>query len=180
MTTQHETLSLTRISDPDGNTHACRRPDRGCGVAMRTTALILASVLGLSACATSSKGVQSSPPGHEITVGVPVPDLARAVDWYTQVVGRPLETVTPMEGIMELHVAPGSWLQLFQEPADTFEASRTVMRFKTEGIEQDATRLRAKGIEIGEVTHIPGVVLFAEFNDPFGNPVSLYQLDVAN
>lgn len=109
-----------------------------------------------------------------------MPDLARAVDWYTQVVGRPLETVTPMEGIMELHVAPGSWLQLFQEPADTFEASRTVMRFKTEGIEQDATRLRAKGIEIGEVTHIPGVVLFAEFNDPFGNPVSLYQLDVAN
>ncbi len=149
-------------------------------VTIRTTALVLASVLGLSACAASSEGSQPSPPGHEITVGVPVPDLERAVDWYTQVVGRPLETMTPMEGIMELQVAPGAWLQLFHESAETFEASRAVMRFKTEGIEQDAARLRAKDIEIGEITHIPGVVLFAEFNDPFGNPVSLYQLDLAN
>ncbi len=146
---------------------------------MRTTALILASALGLSACAASSGAPQPSPPGHEITVGVPVPDLERAVDWYTQVVGRPLETISPMEGIMELQVAPGAWLQLFQESAESFEASRAVMRFKTDGIERDATRLRAAGIEIGEVTHIPGVVFFAEFNDPFGNPVSLYQLDLA-
>lgn len=146
---------------------------------MRTTALILASVLGLSACASSSDAAQPSPPGHEITVGVPVPDLERAVDWYTQVVGRPLETISPMEGIMELQVAPGAWLQLFQESAESFEASRAVMRFKTEGIERDATRLRAAGIEIGEITHIPGIVFFAEFNDPFGNPVSLYQLDMA-
>lgn len=146
---------------------------------MRSTALVLASVLGLSACAASSAAPQPSPPGHEITVGVPVPDLERAVDWYTQIVGRPLESLSPMEGITELHVAPGAWLQLFQEPADTFEPSRAVMRFKTEGIEKDATRLRAAGIEIGEVTHIPGIVFFAEFNDPFGNPVSLYQLDMA-
>lgn len=154
-----------------------RHPRRSATV--RASALMLASVLGLSACAASSNATPPSPPGHEITVGVPVPDLERAVDWYTQVVGRPLETMSPMEGIMELQVAPGAWLQLFQEPAESFEASRAVIRFKTEGIERDATRLRATGIEVGEITHIPGVVFFAEFSDPFGNPVSLYQLDMA-
>lgn len=135
------------------------------------------SLLALGACTRPAPSAAPEASIHEITIGVAVEDVQRAEGWYRDVLGRPVESMQPVEGMVELMVAPGAWLQLFPSEQQPFEPSTAIVRFKTDDIEADASRLRAKGIEVGEVTRIPGVVSFAEFADPFGNPVGLYQLD---
>ena len=61
-------------------------------------------------------------------------------------------------------------------PGFALRASPTVVRLATSDIDREAQRLSAAGIDIGEVVRIPGVVAYAEFQDPFGNAVGLYQV----
>ncbi|MGH1347930.1 MAG: VOC family protein [Nannocystales bacterium] len=126
--------------------------------------------------ASAGASTESTQPGHEVTIGVPVPDLDAAVAWYSKLLGRELESIEPMEGIVELRVASGTWLQLFSVEAEGFRPTTTILRFKTPNIGDEAARLDAAGIQVGEVTRIPEVVAFAEFVDPYGNPVSLYEV----
>lgn len=147
---------------------------------MRTGLLVLGCALLLSGCATSTASNSPQASTHEVTIGVAVVDVQQADAWYRDVLGRSVESVEPVEGMVELLVSPGTWLQLFPAEQEPFVPSTAIVRFKTQDIEADAERLRAKGIEIGEVTRIPGVVAFAEFADPFGNPVGLYELDLGD
>jgi predicted enzyme related to lactoylglutathione lyase len=111
----------------------------------------------------------------EVTIGVPVPDLSEARAWYATLIGREVETIEPVEGVVELRVAEGAWLQLFV-PEGEHAPSPTVLRLATSDIDAEDRRLRAAGIELGEIVRVPGVVAFAELADPFGNRVGLYQV----
>ncbi len=117
--------------------------------------------------------------GHEMTIGVPVPDLDVAVEWYTELLGRQVESMEPTKGIVELRIAAGVWLQLFVVDAEQFQATSSILRFKTSNIDAEAVRLRVAGIQVGEIIRVPEVVEFTEFVDPFGNPVSLYEVEAA-
>ncbi|MEL6186257.1 MAG: VOC family protein, partial [Myxococcota bacterium] len=95
--------------------------------------------------------------------------------WYAAVIGRGVETVEPVEGIFEFRIAERAWLQLMQVEAGT-APSPTVVRLATADIESEARRLAAAGIDIGKIEVVPEVVAYAEFRDPFGNAVGLYQV----
>jgi predicted enzyme related to lactoylglutathione lyase len=56
-------------------------------------------------------------------------------------------------------------------PAGTGE----LLRLGVGDIEQARRELRERGARVGEPTTIPGVVAFCDAEDPFGNPLSLYQ-----
>ncbi|MBL4774396.1 MAG: hypothetical protein JKX98_12705, partial [Alcanivoracaceae bacterium] len=73
----------------------------------------------------------------------------------------------------------GVWLQLFVVDAEQFQASSSVLRFKTSNIDAEAVRLGVAGIQVGEIIRVPEVVEFTEFADPFGNPVSLYEVEAS-
>src|SRR4051812_18457572 len=75
---------------------------------------------------------------HEVTIGVPVPDLNTAVEWYTKLLGREVESLKPTDGVVELHIAPGAWLQLYAVESKQFQPTASILRLKTSQIDKDA------------------------------------------
>lgn len=47
-----------------------------------------------------------------VTVGIPVPGLSEATEWYGRFLG-PRPGITPAPGIREFETVPRFWLQLF-------------------------------------------------------------------
>lgn len=107
------------------------------------------------------------------TVGLPVTDLNRAIDWYRQLLGE-LEEISPVEGVWEVRVTPSFWLQLFE--LETDESSSKVVRFETSDIELSHKLVLSLDIDSGQIETVPEAVRYFEFRDPFGNLLSFYEL----
>lgn len=107
------------------------------------------------------------------TVGLPVSDLNKAIEWYRQLLGE-REEINPIEGVWEARVTPSFWLQLFELEPDV--SSSKVVRFETEDVERSRKLALSLGVEVGEIETVPEAVRFFEFSDPFGNMLSFYQL----
>jgi hypothetical protein len=107
-----------------------------------------------------------------ITIGIPVSDLGRAIDWYGRMLG--LESgIEPVQDIFEYEVFPGSWLQLFHGEA---AGSEHVFRIGVADIEQERDRLLSIGIAVGEIVRVEGTIAYCEFGDLDGNQLSLYHV----
>ena len=66
------------------------------------------------------------------TVGLPVRELKRAVEWYRQLLGE-VEEVNPAPGVWEFQIVPSGWLQLFESEIN--EPNQSVIRFESHDIE---------------------------------------------
>jgi predicted enzyme related to lactoylglutathione lyase len=119
-------------------------------------------------------GVASAEPFQEVTIGVPVTNLAEAEAWYTKFLGLDAEVTRPYPGITEFKVAPGVWLQLFEPEGETDRGS--ILRFLVDDIAAAQATLTSVGINSGEAIEVPGLVTFSEFTDPDGNALGLYDL----
>jgi predicted enzyme related to lactoylglutathione lyase len=119
-------------------------------------------------------GAVSAEPYQEITVGLPVANLAEAEIWYAKFLGSNVKVVRPVPGVTEFKIAPGVWLQLFESEGQA--ASEPVVRFKVDDIAAVQRALTSAKINSGEAIDVPGVVTYSEFNDPFGNNLGLYDL----
>ena len=107
----------------------------------------------------------------EVTVGIPVTDLSRARGWYERVLGRPPE-LEPMPGILEWKVG-GAWLQLEE---GTARPGGWTFRIGVQNLKLERSRLVELGLQVSDVTDIPGVIQFFDFADPDGNKLSIYEL----
>ena len=107
-----------------------------------------------------------------VTVGLPVTDLNRAIDWYRQLLGE-LEEISPAEGIWEICVTSSFTLQLFE--LDCKESSSKNVGFETSDIKLSHKLVLSLGVEVGEIETVPEAVHYFEFSDPFGNLLSFYQ-----
>lgn len=107
------------------------------------------------------------------TIGLPVTDLNKAVEWYRRLLGR-AEEINPAPGVWEFRVISSGWLQLFEAEPDI--PNPALVRFESDNIEASRTLAVSLGTEVGEVQTVPGVVSFFEFRDPFGNQLSFYSL----
>ena len=107
------------------------------------------------------------------TVGLPVTELKRAVEWYRQLLGE-VEEVNPAPGVWEFQIVPSGWLQLFKSELNN--PNPAVVRFESSDIE--ASRMQALTIrtDVGEIKTVPEAVRYFEFRDPFGNRLSFYEL----
>jgi predicted enzyme related to lactoylglutathione lyase len=119
-------------------------------------------------------GAASAEPFQEVTVGVPVTNLAEAEAWYTKLLGPDAEVMRPFPGITEFKIAPGVWLQLF-EPEGEIDSGST-LRFLVDDIAAAQAKLTSVDINSGEAIEVPGLVTFSEFTDPDGNALGLYDL----
>ncbi|MCA3437688.1 MAG: VOC family protein [Rhodobacter sp.] len=133
------------------------------GVMFRFAAVLLAMT-----------GVASAEPFQEVTVGIPVTNLAEAEAWYSKLLGPDVEVMRPDPGITELKIAPGVWLQLF-EPGGV-EDSGSILRFQVDNMAAAQAKLNSVDIDSGEAIEVPGLVTFSEFRDPDGNALGLYDL----
>jgi hypothetical protein len=75
------------------------------------------------------------------TVGLPVTELKRAVEWYRQLLGE-VEEVNPAPGVWEFQIVPSGWLQLFESEIN--ETNQSVVRFESHDIE--ASRMLASSL----------------------------------
>ncbi|MBF4574294.1 VOC family protein [Herbiconiux sp. VKM Ac-1786] len=104
-----------------------------------------------------------------VTVGVPVRDLGRAVEWYRAAFGLGEPDLVPMEGLVEFDLG-AFWLQLATAPERAGHAGLTVNISVA-----DAGGLRGelagKGLAVSALERFEGVVEFFSLTDLDGNTI---------
>jgi lactoylglutathione lyase len=110
---------------------------------------------------------------RSFTVGLPVTDLKRAVEWYRQLLGD-VEEIHPAPGVWEFKIVASGWLQLLESEIN--EPNSSVVRFESHDIEASRMLATSLGINVGQIETAPEAVRYFEFRDPFGNRLSFYQL----
>ena len=108
-----------------------------------------------------------------VTIGLPVSNLSEATEWYREILGNP-EMINPVPGVSELSLTSTSWLQLFQ--VENSDSKPTFLRFESNDIKRShELALKHEGL-VGDVETVPGVVKYFDFQDPYGNMLSFYEL----
>lgn len=131
--------------------------------------LVLSAALGLAL--TSNAGAQAF---SEATVAVPVTSLDEAKVWYGKFLGEDADILEPAPGVIEFKATPNMWLQLYE--VEEMPETGAVVRFLVDDMAATQASYSEKGIDVGEAIEVPGVVIYSEFTDPFGNAMSLYDL----
>ena|ERR1035437_911548 len=106
------------------------------------------------------------------TVGLPVSDLDRAIEWYRNAFELPSAVLEPAYGVVEFRLGP-IWLQLSAE-ATARSGAEVVTRLGVADVAVQRERLVALGIDVGPIHHVEGMIDYVEFSDPDGNALSLY------
>jgi len=113
------------------------------------------------------------------TVGVRVSDQARALRFYTEVLGLETRLDRPTGGgVRWIEVAPvASSVTLALELArdDAPSGVETGIRLVTLDAEAEHVRLESHGVDVGEVLRWPGVPPMFLFRDPDGNRLEIVQ-----
>jgi len=113
------------------------------------------------------------------TIGVPVRDQGKALEFYTTVLGfsKRLDVPTPM-GTRWIEVGPsggGPSIALVQEHDGVPAGVETGIRLTTADADATHAILLARGVNVGEVLRWPGVPPMFSFRDQDGNGLELLQ-----
>jgi catechol 2,3-dioxygenase-like lactoylglutathione lyase family enzyme len=113
------------------------------------------------------------------TIGVPVRDQDKALEFYTTVLGftKRLDVATP-QGTRWIEVGPsgdGPSIALVQEHDRVPAGVETGIRLTTADAAADHAALLARGVDASEVLHWPGVPPMFSFRDQDGNGLELVQ-----
>jgi predicted enzyme related to lactoylglutathione lyase len=103
-----------------------------------------------------------------VYAAVAVADLAAAIAWYENFVGRPVDD-KPIPGMVQWRDIGGAGLQLWE---DGERAGKSVMTIVTPNLDTEITRLAANSIEAVNLAS-GGFGKVAQVFDPDGNRISL-------
>ena len=113
------------------------------------------------------------------TVGVPVVDQDRAVDFYVGTLGFEKRTDVPIgDGARWIVVAPptaATTIALVRSSENTPAGIETGIRFVTPDAEADHADLLARGVAADDVLRWPGVPAMFAFRDPDGNGLEIVE-----
>ena len=113
------------------------------------------------------------------TVGIPVSDQDRALEFYTGILGfeKRLEAALPGGGRWIEVAPPGAitTLALVAAREGTPTGVDTGIRMASAEAEADYSYLRAHGVETGELLRWPGVPPMFTFRDPDGNGMTIVE-----
>ena len=112
-------------------------------------------------------------PIQSVTVGIPVPDLSEATEWYRDLLGDRKE-ISPVPGVREFEVFSGCWLQLFE--SERPEHSEGIFRIGVSDIERRHKQVVDLEAELSPIETVPGAVRYFNFRDPYGNRLGFYQV----
>jgi lactoylglutathione lyase len=115
------------------------------------------------------------------TVGVPVTDQDKTLDFFVRILGFENRVDVPMPGMS------ARWIEV-APPASTVTVAlvahvklpigvETGIRFVTADAEADHADLVAQGVEVDEILRWPGVPAMFAFRDPDGNGYELIEGD---
>lgn len=114
------------------------------------------------------------------TVGIPVRDQDRALDFYVETLGleKRMDAPVPELGGRWIVVAPpdpGATIALIPEREDVPAGVETGIRLGTEDAEADHASLRAAGADVGELLRWEGVPPMFTLRDPDGNGLEIVE-----
>jgi len=108
-----------------------------------------------------------------LTIAIQTGDRAESLDFYTKVLGREPD-YSPHDDFHEWEVSPRAWLQISTDH-DRPLPLRSRLRFDVPDLDAAIAHLTDLGVVISEPLTLPGVVSFANFEDPWGNSLGIYQ-----
>jgi lactoylglutathione lyase len=113
------------------------------------------------------------------TVGVPVTDQARALDFYTGTLGLETRLNVPAgEGRRWIEVGPAgaaTTIALVAASANQPTGHDTGIRLATADADAEHADLLARGVDADEVLRWPGVPPMFAFRDPDGNTLEVVE-----
>ena len=118
----------------------------------------------MSADATAPRG---------LTVALQVGPAGEALRFYGELLCRPPD-LSPAADVHEWQLTPRGWLLLATDVPEPTPTS-TRVRFDVADLRETLERLRDNGFEVEPPRMQPGVIIFADLADPWGNPLGLYQ-----
>ena len=106
------------------------------------------------------------------TLEIMVGSFSEGAAWYERLLGRPAD-VSPVPGLHEWEMFPHFWIQITEGQAAA-DAGRLRLNVA------DVAGARAAIIDdlhadVSEVVTVPEVVAYCDFDDPWGNPLGLFQ-----
>jgi catechol 2,3-dioxygenase-like lactoylglutathione lyase family enzyme len=113
------------------------------------------------------------------TVGIPVTDQERALGFYTDVLGLETRLDRPLgNGSRWIEVAPAQasvTLALVPASDDAPAGVETGIRLTTLDADGESARLKARGVDVGEVLRWPGVPPMFLLRDQDGNRLEIIE-----
>jgi catechol 2,3-dioxygenase-like lactoylglutathione lyase family enzyme len=113
------------------------------------------------------------------TVGIPVTDQERALGFYTDVLGLETRLDRPLgNGSRWIEVAPAQasvTLALVPASDDAPAGVETGIRLTTLDADGESARLKARGVDVGEVLRWPGVPPMFRLRDQDGNRLEIIE-----
>ena len=106
------------------------------------------------------------------TLEIKVGNLRQGAAWYEQFIGRPAD-LTPVPDIHEWELFQGFWIQVTEAPVAE-NAGRLRLNVADVAGARSAI-IKDLGADVSEVFTLPEVVAFCDFDDPWGNPLGLFQ-----
>lgn len=110
-----------------------------------------------------------------LTCVVPVSDLARAIDWYSDRLGFRVDWQDDRMGFAELFAPVADVRVGLARMPDAAGAKGVTLTYGVYDIEAAARILAEGGTKTGPIEEIPELVKLMQFQDPDGNPLQLYQ-----
>lgn len=109
---------------------------------------------------------------QSVTVGLPVSDLRRSVEWYRAAFQLDEPDLEPVEAVVEFKIG-AVWLQLVHGAAGPGRGG-AVVRLGVADVTAERSRLAGLGIAVGGLEQVDSVLEYFDFADPDGNQLSLY------
>jgi predicted enzyme related to lactoylglutathione lyase len=108
-----------------------------------------------------------------VTIGIPVPDPDAATEWYARLLGHGPEYV-PVPGVSEFELYSGVWLQIMRPEKEN--QGGCMLRLGVDDIEAQRELIVGDGIEVTPIDEVEGVVKYCDFDDPYGNRLTLVEV----
>ena len=106
------------------------------------------------------------------TIQVKVADLDQGAQWYERLLGRPAD-LRPNDRLHEWEVFANGWIQILEGP---LVQNPGRMRFGVTDVAAIHQRIVDEmSVDASEITTVPGLVAFCDFQDPWGNALGLFQ-----
>lgn len=106
---------------------------------------------------------------NDVTFGMPVRNLAAAIDWYRSALELDAPGLEPLDGLVEFDMG-SFWLQLALDPRRAGVEGASI-NISVEDAAAEQQRMAAMGLEVTDLQRFDGVVDFFELTDPDGNKI---------
>jgi len=104
-----------------------------------------------------------------------VQDLTRARAFYGETLGLPVRGEDPEGRWVEFGPPRGPRILLHQSPEGPAGNAGGGALFEVRNARRTLNRLKRRGVRVGDLFEIPGVMVLGTFYDPDGNPLHVVQ-----